>query len=142
MCWCENAIFRFKQHASTNLIAKAPDHNNGEEGATPSKQPRLDFKCRTAVQSNSQVELNKVIARYVAEDMHPMSTVQSAAFRHLISKKPVTKRDSGQTSTKTFSSCLDREYAYMEVELKKTFEGSESLPLQTFGLCITKVFSA
>uniref|UniRef100_A0AAQ4Q8Z9 Uncharacterized protein n=1 Tax=Gasterosteus aculeatus aculeatus TaxID=481459 RepID=A0AAQ4Q8Z9_GASAC len=55
--------------------------------------------------------------------MHPLSTVESVAFRQLISKIPVINGGSGQMCRKTFSSYLDREYAKMQVELKKTFEG-------------------
>ena len=107
-----------KQHASTKLVAKDPSPTDAE-GATPCKQPRLDF-TRTAVQPISQVELNKLIARYVVDDMHPLSTVESVAFRQLISKIPVINGGSGQMCRKTFSSYLDREYAKMQVELKKT----------------------
>ena len=51
-----------KQPASTKLVAKDPSPADAE-GATPCKQPRLDF-TRSAVQPISQVELNKLIARY------------------------------------------------------------------------------
>ena len=50
-----------KQHASTKLVAKEPSPTDAE-GATPCKQPKLDF-TRTAVQPISQTELNKLIAR-------------------------------------------------------------------------------
>ena len=62
-----------KQHASTTLAAKEPSPTDAE-GATPRKQPKLDF-TRTAVQPVSQAELTTLIARYVVDDMHPLSTV-------------------------------------------------------------------
>ena len=70
----------------------------------------------------SQAELNKLTARHGVDDMHPLSTVESVAFRQLISKIPVTNRVSGMCR-KLFSSYSDREYANMQVELKQTFEG-------------------
>lgn len=124
-----------KQHASTKLVAKDPGAaNTGDPGAanvssadqaTPSKQPRLDFKSPPAPQSVSQAELNRLIARYVVEDMLPISTVESVAFRELISKIPVKRREGVPPCRKTFSKYLDNEYAKMEVELKKTFEKLE-----------------
>uniref|UniRef100_A0A671U1X3 HAT C-terminal dimerisation domain-containing protein n=1 Tax=Sparus aurata TaxID=8175 RepID=A0A671U1X3_SPAAU len=102
-----------KQHGSTKLVAKDLSPTDAE-GATPCKQPKLDF-TRTAVQPISQAELNKLIARYVVDDMHPLSTVESVAFRQLTSKIPVTNGGSGQMCRKTFSSYLDREYGLPHV---------------------------
>ena len=96
-----------KQHASTKLVAKDPSLTDAE-GATPCRHPKLDFTW-TAVQPIGQAELNKLIVRYVVDDMHPLSTLESVAFRQLISKIPVTNGGSGQTCKKTFSRYLDRE---------------------------------
>ena len=88
------------QHASIKLIAKEPSASSAGQavGATPSKQRRLDFK-RKPSQFVSQVELKRMIARYLVEDMQPLSTIESVAFRQLISKIPVT-RDGGATMHK------------------------------------------
>uniref|UniRef100_A0AAQ4QFC3 HAT C-terminal dimerisation domain-containing protein n=1 Tax=Gasterosteus aculeatus aculeatus TaxID=481459 RepID=A0AAQ4QFC3_GASAC len=100
-----NLMNLLKQHATTKLVAKDPSPTDAE------------------VQPISQAELNKLIPRYVVDDMHPLSTVESVAFRQLISKISVINGGSGQMCRNTFSSYLDREYAKMQVELKKTFEG-------------------
>ncbi|XP_038123771.1 zinc finger BED domain-containing protein 4-like [Cyprinodon tularosa] len=52
--------------------------------------------------------------------MQAISTVESPAFRRLVSMIPGATRQMGR---KTFSKYLEREYAKMESELKKTFEG-------------------
>ncbi|KAL4008630.1 hypothetical protein ACER0C_002482 [Sarotherodon galilaeus] len=100
-----------KQHASTKLVEKEPEGNVGNSSsvdAIPAKQRKLDFG-QPAAQSITQPQLHRLIARYVVEDMKPISTVESHAFRQLISHI-------------TFSSFLDQEYANMESELKNTLD--------------------
>lgn len=66
----------------------------------------------------TQEQLNKLIARYVVENMQPLSTVESPALRQLVSKIPCPGGQ--QMARKTFSNYLDSEYAKMENKLKKT----------------------
>ncbi len=85
--------------------------------APPAKQQRLDFN-RTV----SQGQINKAIARYVVENVQPVSTVESPAFRQLFSMITCLG-GTRQMGRKTFSNYLDKEYSKMESELKTTFEG-------------------
>lgn len=117
-------------HASTKLVAKDPPASGSENtgdgdpgGATPAKHPRLHFE---KAQSVSRSQLNRLIARYVVDDMLPISTVESAAFRGLVSKIPV-KGQQGLPCRKTFSKYLNNEYAKIETELKQRFEEIEYL---------------
>lgn len=113
-----------KKHASTNLVEKEPEGNVGDSSsvdAIPAKQRKLDFG-QPAAQSITQPQLHRLIARYVVEDMKPISTVESHAFRQLISHIPVRGRAGKAPSRKTFSSFLDQEYANMESELKNTLD--------------------
>uniref|UniRef100_A0A3P9CKZ2 HAT C-terminal dimerisation domain-containing protein n=1 Tax=Maylandia zebra TaxID=106582 RepID=A0A3P9CKZ2_9CICH len=113
-----------KQHASTNLVGKEPEGNVGDSSsvdAIPAKQRKLDFG-QPAAQSITQPQLHRLIVRYVVEDMKPISTVESHAFRQLISHIPVRGRAGKAPYRKTFSSFLDQEYANMESELKNTLD--------------------
>ncbi len=110
-----------KQHAATRLVAKSTGtETDSSSDATspppPPKQQRLDFNRGTA----SQDKVDKAIAGYVVEDMQAISTVESPAFRQLVSMIPGATRQMGR---KTFSKYLEREYTKMESELKKTFKG-------------------
>uniref|UniRef100_A0AAZ1XY96 HAT C-terminal dimerisation domain-containing protein n=1 Tax=Oreochromis aureus TaxID=47969 RepID=A0AAZ1XY96_OREAU len=90
-------------------------------------------KCfSTSVTSNSNLtkpaqtmtELHKLIARYVVENMLPLSTVESDSFKSLLAKIPA-RGGIGPPCRKTFSKYIDTEYAKMNVELKKTFNELE-----------------
>lgn len=102
---------------SQQLLSLDPDSSDSSE-ATPPKQQRLDFNRGTA----SQGKLDQAIARYVVENMQPISTVESPAFRHLVSMIPCPG-GTRQMGRKTFSNYLERAYTKMENELKKRFEG-------------------
>ncbi|KAK0146323.1 hypothetical protein N1851_014370 [Merluccius polli] len=113
-----------KRHASTKLVAKVTSANAASEidsseqhTPTPPKQQRLEFERRT----HSQAQLDKTIARYVVENMLPISTVEDPAFRQIVSMVPCTG-GTQQMGRKTFSNYLEREYAKMENELKKAYE--------------------
>uniref|UniRef100_A0A6Q2YMH7 HAT C-terminal dimerisation domain-containing protein n=1 Tax=Esox lucius TaxID=8010 RepID=A0A6Q2YMH7_ESOLU len=105
-----------KLHATTKLEAKPVDTLEVSQ-APPAKQQRLDFNRIV-----SQGQINKAIARYVVENMQPVSTVESPAFRQLVSMITCSG-DTQQMGRKTFSNYLDKEYSKMESELKTTFEG-------------------
>uniref|UniRef100_A0A3Q4I4J9 HAT C-terminal dimerisation domain-containing protein n=1 Tax=Neolamprologus brichardi TaxID=32507 RepID=A0A3Q4I4J9_NEOBR len=69
-----------------------------------------------------------LIGRYVVEDMKPISTVESHAFRQLISHIPGRGRAGKAPCRKTFSSYLDQEYANKESELKNTLDKVDYIP--------------
>ncbi|XDV11623.1 hypothetical protein PO909_000512, partial [Leuciscus waleckii] len=107
-----------KLHASTKLEANPVSVDTLEVSqAPPAKQQRLDFN-RTV----SQGQINKAIARYVVENMQPVSTVESPAFRQFVSMITCSG-GTQQMGRKTFSNYLDKEYSKVESELKTTFEG-------------------
>lgn len=115
-------------HHGTPLTANPPpshdggtaSEDEGGDGRPTLKQAVLNFGGQALV---SKTELNKLVARYVVENMLPLSTVESESFRALIAKIPSRGRE---TSTplcrKTFSAYIDAEYDKMNVELKHTFE--------------------
>ncbi len=114
-------------HAATKIVAKNAGDNvssatKGGDGAMTSKQIKLDFSPpQTLI---TQAELNKIISRYIVEDMLPLSTVESDSFRAIIAKIPAREGVSPPCKN-TFSKCIDAEYAKMNAELKKTFEHVE-----------------
>uniref|UniRef100_A0A3B4FFG1 Uncharacterized protein n=1 Tax=Pundamilia nyererei TaxID=303518 RepID=A0A3B4FFG1_9CICH len=91
-------------HASTKLVAKNDgvdasrrSSNPGEANmssasdgdvATQSNQSKLDFSSPQTFVTVAQTELNKLTARYVVENMLPLSTVESDSFKSLLAKIP------------------------------------------------------
>ncbi len=80
-------------HANMTLVAAAaanltPSSNAASEGdgATLLKQATLDFSGQQQV---TKAELNTLIARYVVENMLPLSTVESESFRAILAKIPI-----------------------------------------------------
>ncbi|KAF0038014.1 hypothetical protein F2P81_010888 [Scophthalmus maximus] len=68
-------------------------------------------------------EVRRLVAEYVVEDMLPLSTVDSPAFRKLVGKIPVATMTSLMLpDRKTFAKYLDKAYTIMARELKKTIE--------------------
>uniref|UniRef100_A0A3Q2V7V7 BED-type domain-containing protein n=1 Tax=Haplochromis burtoni TaxID=8153 RepID=A0A3Q2V7V7_HAPBU len=76
-------------HASTKLVAKndGVDATSDGDVATQSNQSKLDFSSPQTFVTVAQTELNKVTARYVVENMLPLSTVESDSFKSLLLKK-------------------------------------------------------
>uniref|UniRef100_A0A672HM29 BED-type domain-containing protein n=1 Tax=Salarias fasciatus TaxID=181472 RepID=A0A672HM29_SALFA len=109
------------QHATTKLVAKASGSDTGTDDTSPRapKQQRLSSFLRGSATA-IQAKVNQVIAGYIVEDMQPISTVESPAFRRIIDLIPGATRQMGR---KTFSNYLESEYTKMESELKQTFEG-------------------
>ena len=115
-----------KSHGATSALGFAANPppspaslSSSEEGdagtGTVFKQAKLDFSGgQTLV---SKTELNKIIARYVVENMLPLSTVESESFRALVAKIPSRGREkSTPLSRKTFAAYIDNEYGKMNVE--------------------------
>ncbi|XP_015243119.1 PREDICTED: uncharacterized protein LOC107092915 [Cyprinodon variegatus] len=99
-----------KQHAAMKLEATGTQTGSLSDATSP------PFNRGTV----SQDKVDKAIARYDVEDMQAISTVESPAFRRLVS---MITGATQQMGWKTFSKFLEREYTKMESELKKTFEG-------------------
>ncbi|KAK1884417.1 Transposable element Hobo transposase [Dissostichus eleginoides] len=72
-------------------------------------------------------EVKRLVAEYVVEDMQSLSTVESPAFRKLVSKIPVNTTNDKQVlpDRKTFAKELDKAYAIIEKELRKTIDAQD-----------------
>ncbi|KAL3992372.1 protoporphyrin/coproporphyrin ferrochelatase [Sarotherodon galilaeus] len=116
------------KHLSTRRSSNPGEANmsSASDGdvATQSNQSKLDFSSPQTFVTVTHTELNKLIARYVVENMLPLSTVELDSFKSLLAKIP-TRRGVGPPCRKTFSKYIDTEYAKMNVELKKTFNELE-----------------
>ncbi|CAM4537339.1 unnamed protein product [Leuciscus chuanchicus] len=108
-----------RQHGHIKLVAKRQSDMNEQ----PHKQQKLSFEHKVLPTSKS--EINKLVASYVVEEMLPLSTVESLSFRKIICKIPIAGTDQPFSDRKTFAMYLDKCYAMMESELKKTFESTE-----------------
>ncbi|KAE8298870.1 hypothetical protein D5F01_LYC03379 [Larimichthys crocea] len=81
-------------------------------GPSP-KQMRLDFEAKPT----SGAELNRLVGRYVVEEMLPVNTVDSPSFRDIVRRIPTSKGTELPHRT-SFASYLDREYSTMEENLR------------------------
>ncbi|XP_065126262.1 uncharacterized protein [Paramisgurnus dabryanus] len=117
-------------HANTTLVAAAnptPDaaslSSSQGDGATLLKQATLDFSGQQQV---TKPELNTLIARYVVENMLPLSTVVSESFRAILAKIPIRGGGRGVAPCRnTFAKFIDSEYEKMNIKLKTSFEELE-----------------
>ncbi|XP_035987101.1 uncharacterized protein LOC118560298 [Fundulus heteroclitus] len=106
-------------HATTTLSEK---RKIAEDERDKPKQQKLNFS-RPAIIPLEPREVRRLVAEYVVEDMLPLSTVESPAFKKLVSKIPVTTNDKHVLPCRTtFAKELDRTYTVMEKELKKTID--------------------
>uniref|UniRef100_A0A8C1MFN9 BED-type domain-containing protein n=1 Tax=Cyprinus carpio TaxID=7962 RepID=A0A8C1MFN9_CYPCA len=108
-----------RQHGHIKLVAKRQSDMNEQSH----KQQKLSFEHKVLPTSKS--EINKLVASYVVEEMLPLSTVESLSFRKILCKIPIAGTDQLFSDWKTFAMYLDKCYAMMESELKKTFESTE-----------------
>lgn len=110
-----------RQHSNMKLVEREPDRDeHAAKGSQPAaKQRKLDFNGGQQ-QAMCENEVTRLVARYVVDEMLPISTIDSPSFRQILGKIPVrgNKKPPGR---KTFASYLDREYTLMEAELKKAF---------------------
>ncbi|XP_040191844.1 uncharacterized protein LOC120924995 [Rana temporaria] len=110
-------------HANVTLVAAdnpTPNAASGVAGPTLLKQATLDFSGQHQV---TKPELNTLIARYVVENMLPLSTVVSESFRAILAKILLRGGERGVAPCRnTFAKFLDSEYEKMIIELKKSFE--------------------
>lgn len=71
----------------------------------------------------TKAELNTLIARYVVENMLPLSTVESESFRAILAKIPIRGGGRGVSPCQnTFAKFIDSEYKTINIELKKSLE--------------------
>ena len=82
-------------HANTKLKerdAPAEKRKKKEDEHTgQTKQQKLSFS-RSAMVLEAR-EVRRLVAEFIVEDMHSLSTVESPAFRKLVSKIPVSSND-------------------------------------------------
>uniref|UniRef100_A0A8D0A5B8 HAT C-terminal dimerisation domain-containing protein n=1 Tax=Sander lucioperca TaxID=283035 RepID=A0A8D0A5B8_SANLU len=98
-------------------------HNEHYNSSTLLKQATLDFSGQQQV---TKAELNTLIARYVVENMLPLSTVESESFRAILAKIPIRGGGRGVAPCRnTFAKFIDSEYEKINIELKKSFEEIE-----------------
>lgn len=69
----------------------------GDESGNKSKQPKLTFSRSEILQPQ---EIRRLVAEYVVEDMLPLSTVESPAFRKIVSKIPVATSSNDEKVSK------------------------------------------
>lgn len=125
-----NTTSNFKKHLDSvhktaNLVAILPEtskRKRSEEdngGNQAKRQATLD---RRGVSSN---EVRKLVMEYIIEDMLPLTTVESPAFRKLINELslcPVQLPD-----RKTLSSCIEQAYDVMMKKIKETLGIAENV---------------
>uniref|UniRef100_A0A8D0A2Q6 HAT C-terminal dimerisation domain-containing protein n=1 Tax=Sander lucioperca TaxID=283035 RepID=A0A8D0A2Q6_SANLU len=112
--------------SNSNLMKQHNQHivsSSEGDGATLLKQATLDFSGQQQV---TKAELNTLIARYVVENMLPLSTVESESFRAILAKIPIRGGGRGVAPCRnTFAKFIDSEYEKINIELKKSFEEIE-----------------
>ena len=128
-----NTTSNFKKHLDNvhkteNLVAILPEErasakrkrsvaDNGDNA--PKKQAILQRR------SVSLKEVRKVVTEYIIDDMLPLSTVESSAFRKLVNELspwPVQLPD-----RKTISSHIEQAYESMMKKIKETLEGVDNV---------------
>uniref|UniRef100_A0AAY5JX14 HAT C-terminal dimerisation domain-containing protein n=1 Tax=Esox lucius TaxID=8010 RepID=A0AAY5JX14_ESOLU len=82
---CVGRTFLSTAKNSTSNLSKhlASCHRNVKLGPSPAKQVKIDLKTMGLL-----IELNKLVAGYIVENMLPISTVDSESFRRIIEKIP------------------------------------------------------
>uniref|UniRef100_A0A8D0A9S2 HAT C-terminal dimerisation domain-containing protein n=1 Tax=Sander lucioperca TaxID=283035 RepID=A0A8D0A9S2_SANLU len=123
----KNLTSNLRKHTTTmraKLSARSTNVSSSEgDGATLLKQATLDFSGQQQV---TKAELNTLIARYVVENMLPLSTVESESFRAILAKIPIRGGGRGVAPCRnTFAKFIDSEYEKINIELKKSFEEIE-----------------
>ena len=72
------------------MSGQVPRRRKRKRQWNSSQAKKLDFMSQAhGKPSLTQTELNTLVARYVVEDMLPLSTVESESFKALVAKIPV-----------------------------------------------------
>ena len=111
------AILPEAARAGANVKRKRSAANNGDNA--PKKQAILQRR------SVSLMEVRKVVTEYIIDDMLPLSTVESSAFKKLVNELspcPVQLPD-----RKTLSSHIEQAYESMMRKIKDTLEGVDNV---------------
>lgn len=74
-------------HSHMKLARKHAENESGDTTFDKTKQAKLTFSRPPEILKPEEVR--RLVAEYVVEDMLPLSTVESPAFRKLVSKIPV-----------------------------------------------------
>lgn len=85
-------------HANIKLIEKTPESNKRKhpdgtgENSTPGTSNMIQQTLRFSKtpKTLNPREVKRLVAEYIVEDMQPLSTVDSPAFRKLVEKIPTT----------------------------------------------------
>ena len=78
------------------LARKQADDESGDKTIDKTKQPKLTFSRSPEILKPQ--EIRRLVAEYVVEDMLPLSTVESPAFRKLVSKIPAATSTNDKVS--------------------------------------------
>ena len=111
------AILPETARAGANAKRKRSAADNGDNA--PKKQATLQRR------SVSLMEVRKVVTEYIIDDMLPLSTVESSAFRKLVNELspcPVQLLD-----RKALSSHIEQAYESMVRKIKDTLEGVDNV---------------
>ena len=128
-------------HKNTTLVAKEVDKSeqrkrrleaDGDGNDDPKRQCTLPAVLnRPSIPAN---KLRSLLAGYVIEDMQPLSTVESPAFRKLIGSICPTQLP----DRKSFTVYLDTVYDLMVSKVKETLEAVDIVSTLMYGLRTTE----
>ena len=132
-----NTTSSFKKHLETvhktvKLVAVVPEGGEGKVGAkckrtTEDDEDEIhrDSKKQATLQRKvSPVVIRSLVAKYIIDDMLPLSTVESPAFRKLVCGLLSTSIQSVEIpNRKSLSSYLQKVYELMVKKIKETLEG-------------------
>ena len=132
-----NTTSNFKKHLETvhkteKLMAVIPESREGRRGGKCKRDTEDDEdemyghskKQATLQRKVSPVVIRSLVAEYIVDDMLPLSTVESPAFRKLVSELMSTSVQSLEIpNRKALSSYLQKVYESMVKKMKETLEG-------------------
>ena len=122
-------------HKTTNLVEKEPRKRSSHDDIEDDDQPNQSKRQRTLSHfSNSAVSpvrLRALISEYIIEDMLPLSTVESEAFRRLIGGLLSTQ----VPDRKTLTLHLDKVFEAMEQKVKATLGAIDAVSTTADDYC-------
>ena len=130
-------------HKAVNLVASLPESVGGGKQKRPmAKGDNGDSSCKRQAtldrKGASSVEVRKLVIEFIIDDMLPLTTLESPAFKKLIdafSSRPVQLPE-----RKTLCSHIEQVYESMMKKIKKNLEEVEKvLPQQMCGRLTTIV---
>ena len=131
-----NTTSNFKKHLESvhktvSLVAVTPESREGRGGKSKRSTEddedvvQRDSKRQTTLQRKvSPVVIRSLVAEYIIDDMLPLSTVESPAFRKLVSQLLSSSTQSVEMpNRKSLSLYLQKGYELMVNKIKETLEG-------------------